>query len=620
MTDRNRHDQEYEEALGVFPDNPVDLSDTEQGQPPGNPANPQVQAGAQALVPAQVGAQGTQQGQPPGNPATVPVQAGAQALTPAQVADQIIIEAQVIQADHPHNMEDAVEDLINRINAAKIAPEQTAPAKIKKRLELEEEELHKGKPLAVLPDAFQVTATEAKTQADWNNYRLWTRQTSRFVETIGDNPTPDQIEELKQYTRDLEKARKNVELNQARAQKSAEVKAQFREMLEMPDLTRTRPAGQFPDTRRLQGKQVRDNVRGFDPSIPKSCFKTTWKDLCRYGRENYFSEEDYIVGLQRVLGGEALETLDDFEDQKRPLQEIKEYFEDAYVPKVTRKSIMGTIHSFKRNPGETIKKCMDRFEPVILKLKKFHDGNLGTLEDVRKDKLHELVSPQTSAYLYRLEESHTEDHGLILRFTDMVKKAHDFEIQTGYPGSATANAIQARVNNVMPMEVDQDPFSKHRDGGHNSRRDSYKRRSDSSNGQRRSKSPYKPRSDSASSQKGKSPSRNYQGPKPGGQPQFGQHPRQKSHSRERNRSGSYHGNRERTPSQGSYPKNSERTPSQGRDTSNSSQNATKGQKPVSIVQQYTINSAEALQQCPHNSWHPKGMVCYCGTRPKPTGN
>lgn len=602
MTDREQHEREFEEALNrQLPEDP-NGRDLDGDQDLGNPVP---DAGDQGLIP-----------DPTGNPVDPQVDAGDQA--------------------NAQNMA-TLDEIIDRFNNAFTVDTRARPTKAKKQLELEEEELHRDKPLAVLPDSFQTTATAAKYDSDLNTHRLWARLATRYRESLGPNPTEAQKAELLAYVEDLEKAKNNIVTNQTRVLECEKQKARFKDALAMPNTSLTRPAGYTPDFRRLDARNINHNVEQFDPSNISSKFKITWNQLVQYGEDNFFSEAEYIKALHRVLKGEAYEKLEHFVEQKRPLIEIKEYFEETYVPKKTLASVMLEISDFNRKPGESLKKCLERFEDLLSKLKKFYDDapGLALADSHRRTKLHKLVSPATSAYLRRLEENHTEENGYLIRFTDLAKRAHDFEIQMGFTGTVKApsqtNAVSAFVNNVTPMEVDESPFL--HTGGHQSRRDGYQSKSRSGSNTRKSNSPSKYRSHSNSSQGGKPQSRSGSGSRPGGQLQQGfqqkPHYAQPQHGFQQKPQGqSQHGYQSKPRSQSrdrqrpdSQSRSHERTPSQTKDGANTSQSSASGQKPVNFVHQYTINSnAAALMPCPFGSWHPKNMPCYCGTVTKKQEN
>jgi hypothetical protein len=80
----------------------------------------------------------------------------------------------------------------------------------------------------------------------------------------------------------------------------------------------------------MNGSSIRDNVGIFNPKSSTADIYRTWKNLRKYGMQNYFTEEDYIEAFTKVVEGEAVGQLDNMITSNFNLEKILKFWAGIY--------------------------------------------------------------------------------------------------------------------------------------------------------------------------------------------------------------------------------------------------------------------------------------------------
>jgi hypothetical protein len=115
----------------------------------------------------------------------------------------------------------------------------------------------------------------------------------------------------------------------------------------------------------MNGSSIRDNVGIFNPKSSTADIYRTWKNLQKNGMQNYFTEEDYIEALTKVIEGKAVGQLDNMITSNFNLEKILKFWVGIYGGKRNLQTERAQIQNFQRKKNEHLRSAMLRAAVII---------------------------------------------------------------------------------------------------------------------------------------------------------------------------------------------------------------------------------------------------------------
>jgi hypothetical protein len=252
------------------------------------------------------------------------------------------------------------------------------------------------------------------------------------------------IENAAQSIADLEQRKKSV------------IESQYKDprTLQMPTYDAP-PATHRRHHMVMNGSSIRDNVGIFNPKSSTADIYRTWKNLRKYGMQNYFTEEDYIEAFTKVVEGEAVGQLDNMITSNFNLEKILKFWAGIYGGKRNLQTERAQIQNFQRKKNEHLRAAMLRAAVIIEQFAPQYDITAWpAIRTVHlRDVLNRIITPQVARHINAIEENHQMDGyratlDEIQQAAHFYEQAHDKMPPSEWPPEIMTNEISAQLNHA----------------------------------------------------------------------------------------------------------------------------------------------------------------------------
>jgi hypothetical protein len=252
------------------------------------------------------------------------------------------------------------------------------------------------------------------------------------------------IENAAQSIADLEQRKKSV------------IESQYKDprTLQMPTYDAP-PATHRRHHMVMNGSSIRDNVGIFNPKSSTADIYRTWKNLRKYGMQNYFTEEDYIEAFTKVVEGEAVGQLDNMITSNFNLEKILKFWAGIYGGKRNLQTERAQIQNFQRKKNEHLRAAMLRAAVIIEQFAPQYDITAWpAIRTVHlRDVLNRIITPQVARHINAIEENHQMDGcratlDEIQQAAHFYEQAHDKMPPSEWPPEVMTNEISAQLTHA----------------------------------------------------------------------------------------------------------------------------------------------------------------------------
>ena len=218
----------------------------------------------------------------------------------------------------------------------------------------------------------------------------------------------------------------------------------YKAQITLPDY-RQAPLG-YRRQGELESKNVLRVVHPpFNPDLhPKQRLKYVWDKLLHYGRDNYFSEADYLSALGMVLSGEPFEIYNRCIRANYNLLQTIEELTTFYESGSTMNDIKREHNSFQRLASEAITKTMYRYRALVEKMKdEFTPEAWPEVREVKLIAMLKNVVTRSTRQHIEMEEARCQQMGYKVPIEEYVRWAEEHEdIYDQQPKKSVAPMIQ----------------------------------------------------------------------------------------------------------------------------------------------------------------------------------
>ena len=277
----------------------------------------------------------------------------------------------------------------------------------------------------------QVTTMSKEVATNEIQLRTMRRQIRMLEEWQSQQFTDDRQRDIEATQEDFLRLTKETEELKAKLAKTKDTAEKFKSFVKMPVTNELLPLGVRFNHPALDAKNIHKTIRNtFDPTRPNNNeLEHFWIQILRYGSAHHLNEEEHLHVLGECVRGPALETYESCRERGYDLRKTLNELAVLYGTTTTINDYKRQLDEFTRSANEPIRKCMARYDAILMKTKHGVPDQTWahTMQLKQMLALKQFIHENTRAYI-QLEEMRNQVEGsAMLPIEHWITRVEEYE-------------------------------------------------------------------------------------------------------------------------------------------------------------------------------------------------